>query len=334
VKAERLGIVALRVSAGTGRFRSIPALTRRATWQSGRALFFAALAVLFAGCAREVPPPAPDARPTVLRLGYTPSEEAVVDREAANLALARYLERALGGVAVTLVRTASYGPAVAAMARGEIDLVALAPFAFLLAADDGIAEAVAATGTAAAGPRTYRSALIAHRRTGLTNLDALAGRARALRFNYTDPASNSGHLVPQARLAALGLIPERDFAATEYTLSHSVAVLNVVFGRADVAGVNHSTLQRLIAKDRVRSEEIETLWLSEPLPNGPMAVRRALPAGFKREVQTALVRFAAVDPAASRTAMAQFAVEDLVFLACDDSLYSGLRALASQVARK
>ena len=298
------------------------------------ALAFTAIAVLFAGCARESPAPATDARPTVLRLGYTPSEETVVDREAANLALARYLERALGGITVTLVRTASYGPAVAAMARAEIDLVALAPFAYMLAADDGIAEAVAATGTAASGPRTYRSALIAHRRTGVADLAALAGRAATLRFNYTDPASNSGHLVPQALLASLGLVPERDFAATEFTLSHSVAVFNVVFGRADVAGVSYSTLQRLIAKGRVRSEEIGTLWLSEPLPNGPMAVRRALPAAFKREVQTALVQFAAADPAAARTAMAQFSDEDLVFIACDDSLYAGLRTLASQVAEK
>lgn len=300
----------------------------------GGALAFTAIAVLFAGCAREAPAPAADARPTVLRLGYTPSEGTVVDREAANLALARYLERALGGVTVTLVRTASYGPAVAAMARGEIDLVALAPFAYLLAADDGIAEAIAATGTEAAGPRTYRSALIAHRRTGVAGLGDLAGRARSLRFNYTDPASNSGHLVPQARLAGLGLVPERDFASMEFTLSHNVAVFNVAFGRADVAGVSHSTLQRLVAKGRVRGEEIEILWLSEPLPNGPMAVRRALPAAFKRDVQTALVRFAVADSAAARIAMAQFSEDALVFLPCDDSLYAGLRALASRVAEK
>ena len=289
------------------------------------------VASTLAGCSpREVPPP-PGGRPAVLRIGYTPSEEAVSDRTAANQALARYLERTIPGLKVTLVRTPSYGPAVEAMSRGEIDLMGLPPFAYVLARKSNPVEAIAVTGTAQTGPRTYQSALITHRRTGITRLADLPAAAKQLRFNFTDPASNSGHLVPQARLAELGLITERDFAATEFTLSHIVSVFNVAFGRADVAGVSDSVLQRLIAKGRVRREDIVTLWTSDPLPNGPIAVRSNLPPDFKRELQQALVGLATADPVAALAVMEQYPERNLIYLPCDDSLYNGVRLLAARV---
>ena len=181
------------------------------------------VAVAVAGCGRREEPPPPGARPAVLRIGYTPSEEAVSDRAAANQALARYLERTIPGLKVTLVRTPSYGPAVEAMTHGEIDLMGLPPFAYVLAGKSSPVEAIAVTGSAQTGPRTYQSALIAHRRAGVTLLEELPTLAKQLRFNFTDPASNSGHLVPQARLAELGLITERDFESSEFTLSHIVS---------------------------------------------------------------------------------------------------------------
>lgn len=289
------------------------------------------VALTLAGCSpREVPPP-PGGRPAVLRIGYTPSEEAVSDRTAANQALARYLERTIPGLKVTLVRTPSYGPAVEAMSRGEIDLMGLPPFAYVLASKSNPVEAIAVTGTAQTGPRTYQSALITHRRTGITRLADLPAAAKQLRFNFTDPASNSGHLVPQARLAELGLITERDFATTEFTLSHIVSVFNVAFGRADVAGVSDSVLQRLIAKGRVRREDIVTLWTSDPLPNGPIAVRSNLPPDFKRELQQALVGLATADPVAALAVMEQYPERNLIYLPCDDSLYNGVRLLAARV---
>ena len=289
------------------------------------------LVVALVGCARHEAPPPPGARPLILRIGYTPSEEAVSDRTAANQALARYLERTIPGLKITLVRTPSYGPAVEAMARGEIDLMGLPPFAYVLAGNSNPVEAIAVTGTAQTGPRTYQSALIANRQAGLARLDELPSTAKKLRFNFTDPASNSGHLAPKARLTELGLIAERDFGTTEFTLSHIVSILNVAYGRADVAGVSLAALQRLIAKGRVRPEDLVILWTSDPLPYGPMAVRRSLPPDFKRELQQALVLLATADPASSRAVMEQYAERNLVFLPCDDSHYDGLRALAARV---
>jgi phosphonate transport system substrate-binding protein len=305
-------------------------MTLRETIKQRLLLGLAGWALVAAGgCARpaaaERKEPA-DGAPKVLRVGYAPSEEAVVGRERAMRTLGVYLEKRLG-VPVELVQTASYGPAVDALTSGAVDLVSLTPFAYVLAAEGGVAEPLVVTGSSQGGPRTYQSAIVTHRRTGLERLEDLAERAAHLRFNFTDPASNSGHLVPRARLAGLGLDAEKDFARTEFTLSHNVSVMNVEFGLADVAGVSTTTLGRLLASGRVERETLVTLWVSDALPNGPIAVRSALPEGFKRSLREALLELPRVDPAANRVVMAQYQDEALVYVACDDSLYDGLREM-------
>ena len=78
-------------------------------------------------------------------------------------------------------------------------------------------------------------------------VEDLRERSASLRFNYTDPSSNSGFLIPSARLQQLGLDPWHDFAACEFTLSHAVSVLNVAHGETDVAGVSGSVWDRVMA---------------------------------------------------------------------------------------
>lgn len=285
------------------------------------------LVALLAGGCKPAKTSVADGEPLVLRLGYTPSEEAVSNREQATRTLADYLERELG-VEVEVVRTASYGPAVDAMAAGEIDVMSLAPFAYVLASDRGVAEVLVATGTADGQPRTYQSSLIAHQRTGLASVAEMAERAGEFRLDFSDPASNSGHLVPQARLRSLGLGPERDFKRVEFTLSHSVSIFNVLYGHSDVAGVSSSVLKRLTAKGRVPEGDLVVLWESDPLPSGPIAVRASLPETLKRDLRAALLELPQRAPAAARVVMAQYQEPGVLFVPGDDSLYNGLRRLA------
>ena len=269
------------------------------------------------------------ARPAVFRIGYTPTEETTVDREGATRLLSGYLSRILG-IKVELVRTASYGPAIEAMASGKIDLIDLGPFAYVLAEKRGAAEAIVVPGQEAKGPRMYQSALITGKNTGLLNLKDVTAQAARIQFNYTDPASNSGHLVPRAKLATLGLSPERDFKRMDYTLSHTVAVLNVALGKADLAGVSNTTLQNLLRKGRIAPDAINVLWISEPLPNGPLAIRAALPEAFKQEVKNALLNLIKQEPELSRKIMAQYRDENLVYVKCEQGLYDEIRALSDQ----
>ncbi len=292
----------------------------------------ALMCLLYAGCERRTAPPENDdssARPAILRIGYTPTEETTVDREGATRLLGGYLSRVLG-IKVELVRTESYGPAIEALASGKIDLIGLGPFAYVLAEKRGAAEAIVVPGQEAKGPRMYQSAFISGKHTGFLNLKDVPAQAARIQFNYTDPASNSGHLVPRAKLATLGLRPERDFKSTDYTLSHTVAVLNVALGKADLAGVSNTTLQSLLRKGKIAPDAINVLWISEPLPNGPLAIRAALPEALKQEVKTALLNLNKQEPELSRKIMAQYRDENLVYVKCAKGLYDEIRALSDQ----
>lgn len=279
--------------------------------------------VALAGCAREVEGPEP------LRLGYTPAEDTRADRGDAARALAGYLERELGRP-VEVVRTSSYGPAVAALASGEIDLIGLGPYAFWQARRAGVAEAIAVSGRAETGPRTYQSLLLARRDSGVERLEDLVAAAGRLRFNFSDPASNSGHLVPAARLAALGLRAE-DFASWEFTMSHAVSILNVVHGAADVAGVSGSVYARLRANERIDDRVVRVLWTSPPLPIGPVVARTGLDQELVDAVRTALVALAEKDPAAWRAARAASTDPEGIYLPVEPGHYAELDELAAML---
>lgn len=305
---------------------------RRECLKAIATLAWALVFMFYAGCERRAASAKSadsPARPAVFRIGYTPTEETAVDREGATRLLSSYLSRILG-IKVELVRTASYGPAIEALASGNIDLIDLGPFAYVLAEKRGAAEAIVVPGQEAKGPRMYQSALITGKHTGLQNLKDVTTQAARIKFNYTDPASNSGHLVPMAKLATLGLRPEQDFKSMDYTLSHSVAVLNVALGKADLAGVSNTTLQSLLHKGRIAPDAINVLWISEPLPNGPLAIRAALPEAFKQEVKTALLNLIKQEPELSRKIMAQYRDANLIYVKCEQGLYDEIRALSDQ----
>lgn len=279
--------------------------------------------VALAGCAREVEGPEP------LRLGYTPAEDTRADRGDAARALAGYLQRELGRP-VVVVRTSSYGPAVAALASGEIDVIGLGPFAYWRARRAGVAEAIVVSGHAETGPRTYQSLLIARRDSGVEQLEDLAAAAGRLRLNFSDPASNSGYLVPAARLAGLGL-GAKDFANWEFTLSHAVAILNVVHGAADLAGVNGSVYERLRESERIDDRNLRVLWTSPPLPIGPVVARAGLDEAVVQAVQAALVALVQRDPAAWRAARAASADPEAIYLPVAPGHYAELDALAAML---
>ncbi|BET68651.1 phosphonate ABC transporter substrate-binding protein [Opitutales bacterium ASA1] len=263
----------------------------------------------------------------MLRIGFTPTEDTLADREESTRALARYLEHRLG-LRCEVVRTASYGPAVEALATGEIDLVALAPFAYVLAHRRGVAEAIALTAYADGQARSYSSVFVSKPEREVRTMDDLVRRASELRFSFTDRASNSGHLAPRAKLATLGLKPEEAFRSVSFTGSHAVALLDVAYGETDVAAVSASTLERLVASGRLRSEQFVELWRSDPMPNGPMAIRAQLPAALKAAVKDALAAMHRADPVASGRAMAGFSGGAAFFAPCDDETFSTVHALA------
>jgi len=97
-------------------------------------------------------------RPTVLRIGWVPNDEDV-ERRARWDGLRIYLEKTLK-LPVELVQTGAYAPAIEAMRAGKMEICGLAPFAYLIASEKGIAEPLVAPGFSDGKANHYRSGFI------------------------------------------------------------------------------------------------------------------------------------------------------------------------------
>ena len=113
---------------------------------------------------------------------------------------------------------------------------------------------------------------------------------------FADPNSASGYLIPSATLRAKGidLTDGKYFSHVGFSGGHEqgvVAVLNrqydacVVWmsGQGDEAqGYTRGALRSMVDKGMLKMADVRIIWTSDRIPNGPWALRSALPAGLKQ----------------------------------------------------
>ena len=95
------------------------------------------------------------------------------------------------------------------------------------------------------GKSSYKSLTIVHLDSGIQTFGDLKGK----RFAFTDPDSNTGHLVPQYILSRRGTTPEAFFSETFFTNSHDNAIRAVAIGLADGASVDSLVWQFMKESD-------------------------------------------------------------------------------------
>lgn len=84
------------------------------------------------------------------------------------------------------------------------------------------------------GKHTYQSYLIVGANSPYETLADLRGK----KFAFTDPDSNTGHLVPVAWLFDIGTRPEDFFVETIFSYSHDNSIMAVAKGLVDAASVD------------------------------------------------------------------------------------------------
>ncbi|BET68643.1 putative selenate ABC transporter substrate-binding protein [Opitutales bacterium ASA1] len=268
-------------------------------------------------------------RPRVLRIGWVPNDEDV-ERRARWEGLVDYLERRLE-MRVELVQTASYSPAIEALRAKKLEIVGLAPFAYLIASQKGLALPLVAAGTADGAPRAYRSGFIVPKDSPLRTLDDVKAHASSITFSWADPASTSGHLVPRAHLESLGIHAERDFKRAVFAMNHTASILTVKAGKVDLAAVTTTSLQNMITKGRIAADDVRLIWESEPIMASIIAIRADLPEAFRAEILAAYLAFADEDPEAWERIAPLYLTEGVRWVAAHDRDFDALRVLARNV---
>jgi phosphonate transport system substrate-binding protein len=202
----------------------------------------------------------------------------------------RLLEQTLG-VPVKLYPAADYAGVMQAMAAGQLDLAEFSPSAFAGAWLDCKCIEPTVVPLEKDGTVFYISVMVTRKDSGITSIAQMKGHSLA----WADPNSASGYLIPSASLKASGidLADGAYFSHTGFAGGHEqgiIAVLNKQYdacvtwtsGQGDVAeGYSRGALRAMVDRGMLKMSDVNIIWKSGKIPNGPWGLRSALPDGFK-----------------------------------------------------
>jgi len=214
--------------------------------------------------------------PNTLTFSLVPTEDT-----AAELRLYQPLIRHLStmtGKAIDFYSPTSYASVMEAIASGWVDIAVLGPASYTLAKAQNDDMVVFATYTRHAGHMQeegpgYRANLIARAGSGITTIEESRGKTLAL----VDPASTSGHLLPNVAFAnETGEALEDFYGRIVYSGGHDLSTIAVKEGRVDVAFVATHRFDNVVDRGDITLDEVTVLWRSAVVPQDPFVFRTAL----------------------------------------------------------
>ena len=149
------------------------------------------------------------------------------------------------------------------------------------------------------GSTYYYSVMVVRADSGIKTLTEMKGHSLA----FADPNSTSGYLIPSATLKTKGvnLTDGAYFSKTGFSGGHEQGVVAVLNKQYDAAvtwtssqgemseGYTRGNLRSMVDRKMLKMTDINIIWQSGKIPNGPWAVRTALPAELKKSFETFLL---------------------------------------------
>lgn len=223
---------------------------------------------------------------TEFRIGLLGGENAQ-DRLANNECLRAYTEEALG-VPTSLFAPADYNGVLQGLLGGTLDMAWLGASGYAAVyLEDPDAVTPVLVKTNLDGSFSYHSIGFARVDSGISSLDDMEGEV----FGFGDPNSTSGFLIPSVEIpqAGFSLEPGEFFDDVVFTGGHEQTIVSVYNGEiaggvtwADGLGewedgYNSGALRRAVDAGLVDMNEMQQIWISNPIPEGPVVLSNALP---------------------------------------------------------
>ena len=149
------------------------------------------------------------------------------------------------------------------------------------------------------GSTYYYSVMVTRADSGIGSLADMKGHSLA----WADPNSTSGYLIPSATLKTKG-IDLKDglyFTRTGFSGGHEQGVVAVLNRQYDAAvtwtsgqgekseGYTRGNLRSMVDRKMLKMSDINIVWQSGKIPNGPWAIRTALPEDLKKSFASFLL---------------------------------------------
>ena len=203
----------------------------------------------------------------------------------------RLLQEKLG-IPVKLFPAADYAGVMQGMAAGQLDVAQFGASSFAGTYLDCKCIEPVVVPLEADGSTYYYAVMMTRKDSGITSIEQMKGHSLA----FADPNSASGYLIPNASLKAAGIdmADGKYFSRTGFSGGHEqgvVAMLNHQYdasvtwtsGLGDIAqGYTRGTLRSMVDKRMLSMSDVNIIWKSGKIPNGPWAIRTALPADLKK----------------------------------------------------
>jgi phosphonate transport system substrate-binding protein len=171
----------------------------------------------------------------------------------------------------------------------EAHMASLATFAYVMAADRGVADV--ALVSVRYGSPTYNGQIIAGANTGISKVEDLAGKT----FARPDPLSTSGWIIPMLTMRAAGVNPDSDLAEVVDAGSHDSVVAAVYNGEVD-AGASYVDARTRIEKDYPDvMDKVVVIAVTADIPNDGVQFHPSVPDEIVDKVVKALLEIADTD---------------------------------------
>ena len=243
---------------------------------------------------------------TEFRIGILGGENAQ-DRLTSNECVRAYVSDLLG-VETKLFTPADYDGVIQGLLGGTIDMAWLGASAYAKAyLTDPEALDVVMVKTNLDGSVGYYSIGFARKDSGITSLADMKGKV----FAFGDPNSTSGYLIPSVEIPAqIGATMDSGdyFGEVRFVGGHEQTIVAVNNGDVDAGvtwadgqgnwedGYNSGALRKAVDSGLIDMNDLVEIWRSKEIPEGPIVLRRSLPADVKEKVVTFLSELHGKDP--------------------------------------
>ncbi len=231
---------------------------------------------------------------TEFRIGILGGENAQ-DRLNAYSCLGDYTTEVLG-VETKLFAPADYNGVIQGLLGGTLDMAWLgaSSYAATYLQDPEAVEPVLVK-VNMDGSIGYHSIGFARKDSGIESLEAMQGKV----FGFGDPNSTSGYLIPSIEIPELtGSTMESGdyFGEVKFTGGHEQTIVAVFNGDIDGGvtwadgqgnwedGYNSGALRKAVDAGLIDMNELVQIWKSKVIPEGPIVLRKALPADVKAKM--------------------------------------------------
>jgi len=195
-------------------------------------------------------------------------------------------------------------------------MASLATFAYILAAERGVAEAELVS--VRFGSPVYNGQIFVRNDSGLETLADLAGGT----FCRPDPLSTSGWIIPSITLRAAGVDPDTDLAEIVDAGSHDASVAGVYNGDCD-AGASYVDARGTIEEDYPDVMDVITvIEISADIPNDGVQYAPSMTREMRDMINEALLAIAETEAGQEALDVAySWSALELV----DDTFYDAFR---------